>query len=87
VLLGPNPAKEGLVIKATLPAGWSRLAVYDIAGRLVKMLNQGTHPAGSSQIFAWNGVDDSGRKVTSGTYFARLETPQGNRLARVVLLR
>ena len=87
VLLGPNPAKGGLVIKATLPAGWSRLAVYDIAGRLVKMLNQGTHPAGSSQIFAWNGVDDSGRKVTSGTYFARLETPQGNRLARVVLLR
>ena len=87
VLLGPNPAKEGLVIKATLPAGWSRLAVYDITGHLVKMLNQATLPAGSSQIFAWNGVDDSGRKVTSGTYFARLETPQGNRLVRVVLLR
>ncbi len=87
VLLGPNPAKEGLVIKATLPAGWSRLGIYDIAGRLVKMLNQATLPAGSSQIFTWNGVDDSGRKVTSGTYFARLETPQGNCLARVVLLR
>jgi hypothetical protein len=87
VLLGPNPAKGSLVIKATLPAGWSRLAVYDITGRLVKLLNQATLTEGSSKKFAWNGVDDSGRKVTSGTYFARLETPQGNCLARVVLLR
>jgi hypothetical protein len=87
VLLGPNPTKGGLFIKTTFPAGWSRLAVYDIAGRLVKMLNQATHPVGSSQTFSWNGIDDSGRKVTSGTYFAHLETPQGNCLARVVLLR
>jgi flagellar hook assembly protein FlgD len=57
-----------------------RLAIYDAEGRLVKELEHGSFPAGV-QAAVWDGRDDSGRGVGSGSYFARLEA--GGRVATV----
>jgi len=82
--LGSNPARGGLVLSVCAPDAKSRLAIYDISGRLMRTLSLETT---SSQTMLWNGLDNSNQRVPSGAYFVRLETPKGSRLARVVLLR
>ena len=47
------------------------LAVYDVQGRLVRRLVSDSLEAGSHTA-VWDGSDDSGRRVGSGVYFARL---------------
>ena len=47
-----------------------------------------TLPAGDySGAYSWNGTDDQGRAVTSGTYFFRLETAEGSRTIKGILIR
>ena len=49
-----------------------RLAVFDLAGRLVRTLIDASLPQGSHEA-VWDGRDESGREVGSGSYLARLE--------------
>jgi flagellar hook assembly protein FlgD len=35
----------------------------------------------------WDGRDDSGAEVSSGVYFAKITTPEGEQTAKVVLTR
>jgi hypothetical protein len=68
----PNPFNPRTTIRFDLPtAGPVRLSVYDLAGRLVKVLVEGKIPAGSHEA-VWDGRDSSGRAVPSGSYLARL---------------
>jgi hypothetical protein len=68
----PNPFNPRTTIRFDLPdAGQARLAVYDVAGRLVKVLVEGETLAGSHEA-VWDGRDASGRAVPSGSYLARL---------------
>ncbi|MFN0151609.1 MAG: FlgD immunoglobulin-like domain containing protein [bacterium] len=70
----PNPARGGetrVAYRVATDALPIDLAVYDVSGRRVKTLASGTRPTGVGSI-AWDGRDDGGRDVTSGTYFLRL---------------
>jgi len=68
----PNPFNPSTTLRFDLPvAGSARLAVYDIAGRLVRVLVDGELPAGSHEA-SWDGRDSGGRGMASGSYFARL---------------
>jgi len=68
----PNPFNSSTNIRIFLPSSRStRLEVFDIQGRLVTKLVDGMLGAGEHQ-FRWNGLDESGRSVSSGTYFYRL---------------
>jgi flagellar hook assembly protein FlgD len=68
----PNPFNPRTTIRFDLPAaGTVRLAIYDVAGRLVKVLVEGEIPAGSHEA-VWDGRDTSGRSAPSGSYLARL---------------
>jgi hypothetical protein len=68
----PNPFNPRTTIRFDLPAaGNARLAIYDVAGRLVKVLVEGEIPAGSHEA-AWDGRDSTGRSAPSGSYLARL---------------
>jgi hypothetical protein len=68
----PNPFNPRTTIRFDLPAaGNVRLAVYDVAGRLVRVLVAGERPAGSHEA-VWDGRDASGRSAPSGSYLARL---------------
>ena len=84
----PNPATARASIGYSLPEGWrsARLAVHDVAGRLVRRLD----PATGSQGFLtvdWDGRASSGERVASGVYFVRLEVDGAVATQRLVLLR
>lgn len=74
-LLGarPNPATRGAEIGFALPApARVSLALYDVAGRQVRSLAQGEFGPGQQGV-VWDGADDHGRPVASGTYFVRMQ--------------
>ena len=83
----PNPFEQGTAIQFRLPeSGAFSLRVYDVAGRLVRVLDGGRAAAGPREV-AWDGRDDAGTPVASGVYFARLETATRVESRRMVLLR
>jgi hypothetical protein len=64
----PNPFNPSTVIRFTLDAGrQTRLAVFDVLGREIAVLVNGTMPAGAHSVT----FDASG--LSSGTYIYRLE--------------
>ncbi|MBK8167322.1 MAG: T9SS type A sorting domain-containing protein [bacterium] len=62
------------------------LTVYDLAGRRVAVLADREFAA-STHVVRWNGCDDQGRELPSGTYFVRLTGEGVQRVMRAVLLR
>jgi carboxypeptidase T len=80
----PNPARAGIRIRyMTPPTLTSRLAVYDPQGRAVRDLPMPPSAAGWHDV-VWDGLDDAGRRVPSGSYWVRLWTPGVMRTVRVV---
>ena len=69
----PNPTTGPSTLEYTLPEpAAARVEVFDIAGRLVKLIHDGWDPAGQ-QRFEWDGREQSGRPARAGVYFIRLE--------------
>jgi len=66
--------------------GSVRLDVYDMAGRHVKSLVAESQLTGDHQA-RWNGRDEAGRSVASGTYFARLQSGGDQFVQSMVLVR
>jgi gingipain R len=86
-LLGnwPNPFNPATTIAfETATAGRVRVSIVDARGRLVCTLAQDERPAGHHEV-RWNGRDASGRAVSAGVYFARLDAG-GRSWARAVTL-
>ena len=83
----PNPFDRSAMIRFALPvSGPVSLRIYDLAGRRVATLVQGALGAGWHQR-VWDGRDESGVRRSAGTYFYRLETSQGTRTRKMVMLR
>jgi flagellar hook assembly protein FlgD len=64
----------------------ANISIYDQRGRLVRMLVDGSMPAGA-QSAVWDGQDRQGRAAPSGTYIVRLVTDQGVRSSKLTLAR
>jgi flagellar hook assembly protein FlgD len=58
-----------------------RLAIYDVAGRLVRQVERGVREAGSRSV-TWDGTDGNGRRAGAGMYFARLSIGTTHAVAR-----
>jgi hypothetical protein len=83
----PNPAAPRTAIRFSLgQAGHARLAVFDVQGREVARLLDGSRPAGE-QTIAWNGRDQNQQLVPSGVYFYRLEAEGRTFSRRLVMTR
>ena len=83
----PNPFNPRLTLEFTLPeAGWARLAVHDLRGRVVRELFAESRRAGADHV-VWDGLDATGRAAASGVYTVRLETSAGAAEQRVTLVR
>jgi hypothetical protein len=68
----PNPFNPATTLRFTLPvASHAQLRLYNVQGRLVRTLIDDQRPAGQHEV-RWEGRDDNGRQVSSGTYYARL---------------
>ncbi len=83
----PNPFNPTTTLTLALPrAGHVRLAVHDLRGRLVRVLLDGPLPAGEHEL-TWDGRDEAGRAVPSGTYVACLRSDRGRASCKLTLAR
>ncbi|MBA4378222.1 MAG: hypothetical protein C0395_06125 [Gemmatimonas sp.] len=81
----PNPFNPATTIRFVLPtAGFARMVVFDVTGRLIRTLVDGVLPRGAHEA-VWDGRDSVGRGAASGVYLARLVTESGVRTVRVTL--
>jgi hypothetical protein len=62
------------------------VGVYDAAGRLVSILVDSEFDPGAYSV-RWDGRDDSGRHVASGTYFARMSAGSSTFERKMILLK
>ena len=83
----PNPFNPRTTIEFELAeTGAIELAIYDVGGRLVRVMDSGSRAAGRYQA-TWDGQDNDGRAVPTGTYFCRLNTAQGSQTRKLTLAR
>jgi aminopeptidase N len=83
----PNPFNPKTTIRFDLPkAGLTKLAVYDVTGRLLRTLHDGRLAAGSHAI-DWDGRDDAGKDAAAGVYLYRLLADGHEATERMVLLK
>jgi hypothetical protein len=69
----PNPFNPTTTVRYGLKdAGSVRINVYNSRGQLVRSLVNDAKAAGTYSA-VWNGLDNSGRPVSSGLYFIRME--------------
>ncbi len=83
----PNPFNPVTNIKFDLPrSGHVKLAIYDVAGRLIKTLVDEVKPAAAHSEM-WNGTDRTGRRVASGTYYYVLQTEDFSATHKMMLVK
>lgn len=83
----PNPFNPTTEIEYELKQGGTvELAVFDVAGNRIRTLVSGARPSGPNTVL-WDGRDNSGRTVSSGVYFYRIEAGQFTATKRMVLLK
>lgn len=83
----PNPARGSTTLAYAVPREEVvRLALYDVDGRLVRMLFDGVEPAGE-HVVTWDLRDQAGRAVGAGLYLARFEAAGRVITRRVMAIR
>lgn len=83
----PNPTQGPAEFRFSLPADSNAvLALYDLRGHRVRDLHSGFTPATGATV-AWDGNDNSGRRVAQGVYVARLTSPGLEITERLTVLR
>ncbi len=69
----PNPFNPETTISYELPvAGHVNLSIFNVRGEQVATLMEAEQPAGKHSV-RWRGIDSSGKTLTSGIYWYRLE--------------
>jgi hypothetical protein len=83
----PNPIREGGQLRFALPrAGTVRLSLYDVSGRRMGELVNGSLSAGSHSV-AWDGAGPGGDRAGAGVYWARLEFEGRTLTRRIAVVR
>lgn len=82
----PNPFSPETRIAFDLPtAGPVELTIYSVNGRVIRRLLKDARDIGPQSV-RWDGRDDAGLKVGSGTYFYKLVAPGVDESRRMILL-
>ncbi len=83
----PNPFNPETTISFDLPVSTHvMLDIYNMLGQKIATLVNERRAVGSQQII-WNGMDNSGRIVTSGVYIYHIKTDGFEATKKLVLLR
>ena len=85
--VGPNPASGPLSIQLTLPQpGEARVALHDVSGRVIRVLAEGSQPAGEHML-VWDGRTDDGGQAPAGMYFVSARSAGWGVVKRVIFMR
>ena len=83
----PNPFNPQISIRYRVDRRTAaKLEIFDVRGRMVRSLVDGTVEAGPHDI-TFDGRDDRGLSVPSGIYFLRLDTPEVLEVRQITLLK
>ena len=83
----PNPFNSQTVLAYFLPApGPTHVEVFALNGQRVAVLHQGPQQAGYHRLH-WDGRDDAGHPLASGTYLYRLVADEAVLTRKLILLR
>lgn len=84
----PNPFNPSTTIAFALPRQEAvDLTIHDLRGRVVRrLLTAASLPAGAHEV-VWDGRDDAGAAVASGTYLCALRTPTVRETRTMALLK
>ncbi len=87
--ISPNPFKRVSAISYQLArASQVALSVYDVSGRLVKVLSAGQELIEPGYYtVSWDGSDEQGRAVPAGVYFVKFESADHASVQKAILLR
>jgi len=84
----PNPFNPTTTIRYTVARDEKvHLAVYDIAGRLVRTLVNRRVPGGVERAAVWDGTDRFGVRVRSGVYFYKIATPSFTQTRKMTMIK
>jgi len=83
----PNPFNPSTAISYSLPANsFVSIKIYDMLGREVKTLVNSEQDAGIKTVM-WNGENNSGSKVSSGTYIYVIKANEFYSARKMILLK
>jgi hypothetical protein len=83
----PNPFNPSTTIRfSTTLESSVRLTIHNTTGQLIRTLIDSNTEAGAHQI-VWDGMDDTGRAVSSGVYLYRLTSVEGMMVQKMLLVR
>ena len=83
----PNPFNPSTTIEYSMPnADNVSIEIYDITGKLVKTLISQRQAAGEHSI-VWDGSNNAGSTVSSGTYFYLLKYNNSQDVRKMILLK
>jgi hypothetical protein len=84
----PNPFNPLTTIQYDLPEPHRvALHIYDVSGRLVRVLRSAVYEETGKHEAIWYGKDDSGRPLASGTYLYHLQAGNHVETKRMTLIR
>lgn len=63
-----------------------RIDIFDVAGRRLRTIDSAPTTAGDHRV-RWDGLDDTGRPVTSGIYLVRMNAGSASKWSRIVVVR
>jgi hypothetical protein len=82
----PNPFSRSTTFRYALPRGGrTTLRIYDVLGRVARTLVDEELAPGSHQT-TWDGRDDTGQRVRTGVYFARITNGGRDAMRRMILV-
>ena len=86
--VSPNPFNPVTKIAFTVPesAGRVTLTVLNLNGQVVRSLVDAEYPAGPA-IAVWDGMDDAGKGLATGIYFAKLSAGGADAFTKMTLLK
>jgi hypothetical protein len=83
----PNPFNPQTSISIDLPnPGYAHVAVYDLRGRELAVLQDGEVAAGS-QVYVWDGRDSQGMTQPAGQYLVRMMTADVVRTTKLMMVK
>ncbi|MFN8178843.1 MAG: FG-GAP-like repeat-containing protein [bacterium] len=84
----PNPFSRSTAIRFELPRAASvSLRIYDVAGRLVRVLEAGRERQAGRYQAEWDGRTTLARRAAPGVYFCEMKAGDSRGVSRVVLVR
>jgi flagellar hook capping protein FlgD/LVIVD repeat-containing protein len=81
-----NPATVPVRLVIEPTPRYALVTIYDSTGRLVRRIRVDPRASGAQAVI-WDGCDSTGKAMSNGTYYLRLEGDAGRATGRVVLLR